>query len=234
MYDKMYDNANIRQENEEFVKFVRPFLSKDKLVVDLGCGTCRKVIKMAHAVKSVAAVDRNIAMLRQAKKSLKKAGTTNVVLYLGDNLNAPFFSHTFDVCTSALSTWNPAEVHRLLKPDGYFFIETLAPDDKFEVKQAFGNDEFGPRGYLFQQTVEERELYLKTSLEPFFEIEDMQYAKQTTTLFLKGFVQLLMVTPTIRGFSRVKDKGIIDGLTNNGVVSFTEKRIMIRAKAKKI
>ena len=234
MYDRKYDLQSIRSENSDFVDFVTPRLRKSDLLVDLGCGTCRKVIKLAPFVKAVDALDRNEKMLAQAEESLVERKIDNVRLYQGDNFNTPFRSGAYDVCSTALSTWSPAEARRLLKDDGLFFIETLCPDDKFEIKQAFGKDELGERGYLFEQTLEERLFYLRTALEAFFEVEEVRFAERQTSLTEEGFVNLLQVTPTVRGFSVEKDGERVKGLLKEGKITFTEKRMMIRAKAKEM
>jgi SAM-dependent methyltransferase len=232
MYDRKYDLQSIRSENNDFVDFVTPHLQKSDLLVDLGCGTCRKVIKLAPCVKAVDALDRSEAMLAQARKSLTERKIDDVRLYQGDNFNTPFRSGGYDVCTTALSTWSPAEARRLLKDGGLFFIETLCPDDKFEIKQAFGEDELGARGYLFGQTAEERLFYLRTALEAFFEVEEIRFTERQTSLTEEGFINLLQVTPTVRGFSVEKDGETVKGLLKEGKITFTEKRMMIRAKAK--
>jgi len=234
MYDRKYDLQSIRSENTDFVDFVTPHLQKSDRFVDLGCGTCRKVIKLAPFVKAVDALDRNAKMLAQAKKSLVERKIDNVRLYQGDNFNTPFRSGEYDVCSTALSTWSPAEARRLLKDGGLFFIETLCPDDKFEIKQAFGKDELGERGYLFGQTLEERLFYLRTALEAFFEVEEIRFTERKTSLTEEGFVNLLQVTPTVRGFSVEKDGERVKGLLKEGKITFTEKRMMIRAKAKEM
>ncbi len=234
MYNEIYDSKAIRNENSDFTDFVIPHLRADHSVADFGCGTCRKVIKFAPHVNNIVAIDRNESMLKQATQSLEKNHINNVRLFLGDNMNTPFRSHSFDVCTTALSTWSNAEAHRLLKDGGSFFIETLSPDDKSEIKLAFGDDESGARGYLFAQSVDERLHYLLTALGAFFEVEQVRRTEKKTVLSTDGFVDLLEVTPTIRGFSIEKDKDIVKELSSGGSVAFTERRIMIKARAKNI
>ena len=234
MYDRKYDLLSIRSENTDFVDFMSPYLQPGDRLIDLGCGTCRKVVKLAPLVKEVDAIDRSEAMLAQAEKSLKEKRLSNVRLYLGDNFNTPFRSGEYDVCSTALSTWSPAEARRLLKAGGRFFIETLCPDDKFEIKQAFGEDELGARGYLYGQTLEERLFYLRTAIKAFFTVEEIRFTERQTSLTEEGFVNLLQVTPTVRGFSRERDGATLKGLLKDGKVTFTEKRMMIRAKAKEI
>ena len=234
MYNKTYDDQSIRVENADFVQFMLPHLNKTDKVVDLGCGTCRKLIKVAPYVQSADGLDRSVEMLQQARKTLKEQSVDNIRLFEGDNYNTPFVSGQYDVCSSALSVWSPAEVRRLLKPTGKLFIETLCADDKLEIKDAFGCDELGPRGYFRGQTREERIGYILAGLEPFFEIEECCFVDKETTLTEEGFVKLLQVTPTIRGFSLEKDEGAVKQLVVDGKVSFVERRMMLRATAKNV
>lgn len=235
-YDNRYDDPLIRNTHTGFVDFVIPHLDKNDIMVDLGCGACRKTIPLSYYVKSIDALDRSSSILDQAKNNISENGIKNISLINGDNLNTPFASHYYDVCVSALSAWNASEIHRIIKANGLFFIESLCPDDKIELKLAFGRDSFGKRGYLLNQSIAERLFYVKTSLFPFFEIENIQFWENTTTLTKSGLITLLEVTPTIRNFSKYnkKDIEVVDELCQDGTISFTEKRIMIKASAKDI
>lgn len=61
---------------------------------------------------------------------------------------------------------------------------------------------------------------------------EIQRTEKETTLTAQGFRALLQVTPTVRDFSPRRDRETLRRLTENGSVTFTEKRIMIVAKAK--
>lgn len=232
MYDERYDDGKIRGGKSAFIEYVSPYLNKKMKIVDFGCGTCRKVIKLAPLVNKIDAIDHNNRMLQRAKCSLTENGIKNVCLVQGDSLNSPFPSHSYDACTVSLSAWSAAEAYRLLKPQGLFFVEALLPEDKKEIKCAFGKDTLGMRGYLFEQTFKERMMYLEHSLCAFFSIEDKTFYEQKTTLSEQGFLELLTITPTIRGFDTKNDELIIKNLTKNGEVTFTEQRVFFRALAK--
>ena len=234
MYNKNYNDDSIRNPGMFFVDFVKPYLSKEFHLIDLGCGSCRKVVELAPYVAYIAAADRNKIMLKYAKKRISRSGIRNIGLYECDNFNTPFASHQFDVCTSSLSTWSVPEVHRLLKSGGHLFIETLAPDDKSEIKLAFGKDELGDRGYLLNQTTEERIKRFTMALEPLFEIQTVLPTESKTSITKAGFVKLLETTPTIRNFSAKRDKKIIDSIAEDGKVSFMERRIIISAVAREV
>lgn len=232
MYSKTYDRHAIRRENPDFVSLIKPYLRPDMRLLDLGSGTCRKTLCLSPLVADIDAIDRSPAMLREARRNIRRAGARNIRLFLGDNLNTPFPSRTYDVITTALSHFSAAEAHRLLKTSGLFFIETLDPEDKDAVKRAFGRDALGWRGYLTEWSSDERLRYLQNALAPFFTLMEIQRTEKETTLTAQGFRALLQVTPTVRDFSPRRDREALRRLTENGSVTFTEKRIMIVAKAK--
>ena len=232
MYDARYDDERIRSDRFDFVSLMRKYLREDALLLDLGCGTCRKTEKMAGMVRAVWATDRSAEMIRKASENLAAGQISNVTLVMTDNHNTPFPARFFDICTACLTSWSAAEACRVLKPGGLFLIETLCPEDKQEIKRLFPDDRIGKRGYLSNQDTRERMLYLTTELGAFFEILDTQTVTSETTLPLEGLLTLLELTPTIRGFDRESDSGRLASLVKNDTVTFTERRIYIAAKAK--
>ena len=157
---------------------------------------------------------------------------SNVFLVKADNHNTPFSSNSFDICTASLTHWSSVEVYRVLKPGGLFFIETLCPEDKFEIKQLFPDDQIGKRGYLSNQDSQERIKYLTTELSVFFEILNLQTVISKTTLSLQNLITLLELTPTIRGFDKNTDCDLLVPIVRNNSVTFTEKRLYIVAKTR--
>lgn len=232
MYDARYDNEQIHSKQFDFVSYIKKYLSANAILLDLGCGTCRKTEKLARIVKTVWGTDSNEVMLRKASENLKSKQIFNVMLVKTDNHNTPFSSQSFDICTASLTHWSSSEVYRVLKPKGLFLIETLCPEDKFEIKQLFHDDNFGKRGYLSNQNSQERIHYLKTELSVFFEILNLQTIISKSTLPLESLITLLELTPTIRGFDKNDDLDVLLKLVRNNSVTFTEKRLYIVAKSK--
>lgn len=230
MYDARYDEEQIHSKQFDFVAYIKGYLSENAMLLDLGCGTCRKTEKIARIVKTVWGTDRNDLMLTKASENLIQKQITNVLLVKTDNHNTPFLSNSFDICTASLTHWSTTEVFRVLKPGGLFLIETLCPEDKLEIKQSFPEDHIGKRGYLSNQSSQERIRYLLTELSVFFEILNQKTMVSQTTLPLDDLITLLELTPTIRGFDKNKDYEFLRPLVNNNTVTFTEKRLYIVAK----
>lgn len=231
-YSIDYDNPEIRSADYDVVKYLNPFLNKNMDVIDLGCGTCRKTIKFAERVRRVDGVEINTNMIGKAIHNIKTAGLKNIFVCNADNMDVPFVSHSYNLCVALLTTWSVTEAYRLLQENGILFIETLCPDDKFEVKKAFGKDEFGWRGKYLNQTSNERLKYLRLQIEPFFKIQSIDTISFKTTLTRDGFIKLLLLTPTIRGFSLSKDMPIIDKLISGNRINITERRIIIVAQSR--
>lgn len=234
MYDARYDEEQIRSNHFDFVAHMRKHLNENALLLDLGCGTCRKTAKMAEYVRSAWGIDYNDEMIRKAADNLTPKKIYNVRLTKANNFNTPFPSHSFDICTACLTTWSAAEVYRILKPGGLFLIETLSADDKQEIKRLFPDDDIGKRGYLSNQNCDERLFRLKTELGTFFNILDLQTVSSRTTLHTEDLITLLEITPTIRGFNRDSDFKYISPAIQNGSVTFVERRIYIVAEAKQM
>ncbi|MGN0533079.1 MAG: class I SAM-dependent methyltransferase [Eubacterium sp.] len=232
MYSAEYDDYSIRSRDIAFVDFITPYLNKNMNCVDLGCGTCRKVLRFASLVNHIDGIDRNDLMLKQAKLNIYQENCRNVDLFLGDNFCTPFRSHSYDLCTSCLSQWSTIEIRRLLKSNGIFCFEMLMPDDKEEIKKAFGKDRLGWRGYMSNCSKEEKKEYLLRELNEFFEIVNISEYIQSSSLSRDGFVKLLHLTPTIRDFDIEKDDEYIKSLLVNGKIKFTEKRWFVCAIAK--
>lgn len=232
MYSDRYNSSLIRSNQYDTIEQIQGWLDQNyDSSVDLGCGTCRKTIRLSSYVSKIFAIDRNQSMLQASKKILDAKGISNIRLIEADNFATPLPSRSFDVVTSFLSRYSSSEVHRLLKRDGKFIIEAVGGNDKRQLKKAFGTDDIGPRGMLLNQTPEERLSYLKYELSSLFEIEKLINVEFNTHLNRAGLIELLTQTPTIRGFSLSKDIDTINALCSNEIVTFNEHRIIILARS---
>jgi SAM-dependent methyltransferase len=229
-YSAKYDDSEIRSTNHDVIQYMLPLLNCGMEVIDLGCGTCRKSIRIAPYVTRIDCIDINKNMLKQAVINKNKTSLSNIRLCHGDNMDVPIKSNSYDFCTAFLTTWSPAEAHRLLRNGGMLFIETLCSDDKIEMKAAFGKDEFGWRGRYLNQNPNERLCYLKKQIGSFFDIISMEKVSFNTILTYDGLVRLLLETPTIRDFSLSRDKYIIEKLTHDKKITLIERRVMIKAQ----
>ena len=77
MYSKTYDRNAIRRENPDFVSLIKPYLRPDMRLLDLGSGTCRKTLCLSPLVADIDAIDRSPAMLREARRNIRRAPATS-------------------------------------------------------------------------------------------------------------------------------------------------------------
>jgi cobalt-precorrin-6B (C15)-methyltransferase len=71
-------------------------LSKNDVVLDLGCGTGKVSIALAQQAQKVYAVDRRPEAIRYAQDEAQKAGITNIEFFSGDAMDFLDTDLTFD------------------------------------------------------------------------------------------------------------------------------------------
>ena len=113
---------------EEICDRIRPYLSGEKNVLELGCGTGLITHRLAPLVKYWEATDYSEAMIRQAKK--QKYGP-KLHFSVQDAMALPFAEGTFDtvVIVNAMHAIEKpekalTEIRRVLSDDGFL----IAPD----------------------------------------------------------------------------------------------------------
>jgi ubiquinone/menaquinone biosynthesis C-methylase UbiE len=101
---------------------------KDKVVLDIACGTGYGLAFLTRDAKSVTGVDVDIDAAREARL---ECDTNKTQVLLGDGTNLPFTDESFDVVTSFetlehLHARNNflAELKRVLKPHGTLILST--------------------------------------------------------------------------------------------------------------
>lgn len=233
LYNETYDDPMIRSTTYSCMDYFRQYYADGiDLAIDMGCGTCRKIIPVASEVGVYEAIDESPNMLGAAANNISSSGVDNIMLTLGCNLSTPYSSHSADLVSCFLSVFHPAEAHRVLRKNGRLIVEVLDARDKAEFKVAFGADRFGDRGIYLNMTSEEKLGYLTSSLDRFFDISNVEAVEFETHLQPEGVIELLYQTPTVRGFDS-RDHEIVHSIVNEeGLVSFIERRILISAVAK--
>jgi len=127
-------------------------MERDLVVADLGCGTGEVAVRLADCVGHVYAVDSSEAMLRAARKQLKKIDPGKVTFAQGDILDIPIEDQTVDIAIISLVLHHiddPAfavkEAWRILKPGGRVLIIDMLEHDRTEYQHQMGHRWLGFR-----------------------------------------------------------------------------------------
>lgn len=101
--------------------------NKNKLVLDLGCGTGRFSIELERHGLQIVSVDPSLLMLKEITKKIKK--DDNITLIQGIAHQLPFKDSSFDgcICINVMDHIKEpqiifSEVSRILKKDGHFLF----------------------------------------------------------------------------------------------------------------
>lgn len=235
VYNAGYDSPTIRAKSGSVPYDIRdqlkPLLREEFIILDVGCGTCRKLIPLSGDCHAIYGVDNNPAMLSKAVGNIKSAQVTNIHPHFGHAFYLPFDNGQLDLVSCMLAPYCLAEIHRVLKPHGTLFMELLGVDDKRDLKLKFDKDNLGWRGILLNMDNATKENYLRRSLSSFFSEINIRHYKWICTISYKGLVQLFSMTPTVRDFDADDDSKIL-GLIQDAAdedIHFEEHRMIITA-----
>jgi ubiquinone/menaquinone biosynthesis C-methylase UbiE len=185
--------------------YLAPLISASTVILDVGCGTGRKVLPFYAQVDQMYLLDSSNSMLSVARAHMNDLGASNCHAMLGSSFYLPLESNTCSIVSSMLSPYSLMEIYRVLKPGGHIFLELLGALDKRQLKEAFGKDDLGWRGILMNQSTDYHENSIRRSLSPFFVETRVSNVRRHVTMTLDSLYQILVQTPTIRNFGGEKD-----------------------------
>ncbi len=226
MYGKLYDDINIRNRNYNIQKYILEYYDENYMCLDLGCGSCRKIIPLCDKVLHYYAIDNNPKRISTAKRKCKNI--SNITLGVGDNYYLPFENSSFDLVSCFMTKYSIGEIYRVLKDNGILIIETAGANDKRDLRKAFGKDSLGWRGKMLPDTSEERKIRLMRELSPFFKLIDTRIVKFETRIPLNKFIKLTRMTHDIRNFGKYTDIKTAYMLRDeDGNIKFEEEKIIL-------
>ena len=96
-------------------------------IVDIGAGTGRSTLGAARTAKHVYAVDVYRSVVEFGRNEVSKAGLTNVTYLQGDRAALPLEDESVDAALAAWAEFDPQEMYRVLRPDGWVVVGACAP-----------------------------------------------------------------------------------------------------------
>lgn len=130
-----------------------------------------------------------------------------------------------------MTKYNVPEVHRVLKPDGYFIIEIPSANDKRSLREGFGKDELGWRGRMLYDSYSDHLKRIKMELATFFSIKQIEHIHFKTSLKTEKLMTLLHMTGEIRNFGSDQDVVMLRSMqSSEGMITFEEDRILLVAQ----
>ena len=202
-----------------------------KQLLDIGCGTAYKTLRLSKYYNHIVGMDPSPDMLKHATKNIHAKSINNISVISGVAENLPFHTKKFDVVTAMLTWWNPQEIHRILNPGGNVLIECLGAEDKVIFTKFFGKDSHGWRGANIDKNTTLIETELKTKLSPYFSNVEFIHDRWQTSYTKKGLWLLLNnTTSTVRNFCPKKDENnfntAFNTLQTDGHVLLTQSRVV--------
>ncbi len=211
-YDRGYELSLLRGDSDprpwDIAEVVSDHLSGDSWL-DIGCGTAFKVLHLVRRVKSYTGVDMNVKMLARARENAASLGATNATFFLGRNEKLGFPDGSFDFVSSIVTQFVPFEIFRVLKPGGVLVLETVDPRDRWDLKVEFGEDGKGLRAQYADLYPDRKERFCRNELGALFEEAEVRVGRWDTYYTLEALTLLLEQAPIVRGFDRMKDKGVL-------------------------
>ena len=143
-WDDYLQLPEFREEVQETAHLLADRLgSTSRRVLDVGCGTGSYSLALAELGCEVVGIDFAGGMLAQARAKARQNSTARVTFQSADfNQGLPFPAHSFDgvigVAVLQCAT-DPRrflqEIHRVLKPQGYFLLVTIDSSQRPAAKK---------------------------------------------------------------------------------------------------
>ena len=237
-YDERYESDLLRWKGEvrpwDILEIIREYSKKSDILLDIGCGTAFKLIKLVNDVGQIYGIEPNEKMQGKANENILKNNISNIKIIDGNAQKIPFADNCFDIVTSIVAPHDINEMYRVLKPSGYLIIETSGDRDKWNIKQEFGLDKNGPRGQLCELLEGEKARNYERDLKKIFQSVSVRNGFWKSYYSIEGLILLFELTPAVRGFNRNTDSETLKRIedlysTQNGIET-TLNRILIIAQ----
>lgn len=232
--DKLLKGRDVTSRPWNILQVIKGRVAAHAIATDVGCGTAYKSLRLSSLVRLLIGVEPNEEMIKIAVRNALVAGARNVCFVTGDYNALPFDDATIDLVMGFLAPHSASEIERVLKPGGWAVIERVGDRDKVNIKEYFGSDSDGPRGQLLRLEAGERARSMKREFENLFSQTKMRNGFWDTEYTPEELLVLLEQTPTVRNFSRERDRDALAKieaeLSKNDRVRTTQNRVLIVAR----
>ena len=184
-------------------------------LLDIGCGTCEKILFLADFFHHIYAIEPNPNMCELSKKIIAASTKGNISLYKACAEQIPLANESVDIATAMISVWDEKEIFRVLRSGGYAIIETVANHDKENLKYPFGRDEQGWRGQKLNFQDGELTNKIQNELASCFKEVNVREGYWTTYYSYEGLIKLFQETSSMRHFDEQKDVEALNYIKEN-------------------
>ncbi|MFA6514046.1 MAG: class I SAM-dependent methyltransferase [Patescibacteria group bacterium] len=188
-----------------FLKLLVENISKDFVVLDLGCGSGELTTQLSRHCKRIIGIDCFANYIKTANKDKKNQKIENVLFKVQDGRKLSFKDEMFDVVYSSRGPVSAnsiffKEALRVLKKDGLLIEETIGETDKIELKKIFNRGQNFP--YFIKKRESVQKLFDQFKLKKVL-LKDFVYHQKFSSL--NAVVRTLERTPIIADFDKKKD-----------------------------
>ena len=140
---KRFDDSEKQfgQANQELITKTKEYLNANDNVLDFGCATGTKTLRLADGIKHIHGLDFSTEMINAAIKKKNKLNVTNVSFSQGTIFDNDLEKSSFEkiIAFSIIHLLEKSEkaiqrIYELLKPGGLFISETACFKDRMDFK----------------------------------------------------------------------------------------------------
>lgn len=199
--------------DDAYLSFINAQIKPGMTLLDIGCGTGHIIAQLASLQRSTyfCGLDISPAMVKRARYHTREYGTVSVLE--GDGLNLPFTDRAFNIVTTRLAAFTPAEVYRVLRPGGFFFECGLGPESDKEIREFFPTRIIKENFFLPQHPDKWRDEICVPVQQTGFAVDKVTGHKQYDYYQgVDGVMDLIEMVPLVDNFDRITDRPIVEKL----------------------
>ena len=128
----------------DYVSVVKSYLKDSDILLDMGTGGGEVLLSIGHPYNNTFATEAYLPNFELCKKNLAPLGITIVRMYTDENFETddilPFDDESFNVIINRHESFDLSEVHRVLKPGGYFITQQIGSTNTNEFMDRLNDD----------------------------------------------------------------------------------------------